>query len=68
MGRLKAFLINEQMRLEGNYRERDHYEYLAWRRQLEIDEREYEEKERIRSLSFKQEGEDSNRRAIDAEC
>ena len=35
MGRVKEFLINEQMRLTGNWREKDHYEYLAWRRQIE---------------------------------
>ena len=56
MGRLKEFLIQEQMRLEGNFRERDHFEYLAWRRQLEIEEQEYERKERIRAVSFKQKG------------
>ena len=56
MGRLKEFLIQEQMRLEGNFRERDHFEYLAWRRHLEIEEQEYERKERIRAVSFKQKG------------
>lgn len=60
MGRLKEFLINEQMKLEGNYRERDHYEYLAWRKQLEIDEREYERRERIRSISYQQKDKDSD--------
>ena len=55
MGRLKEFLIQEQMRLEGNFRERDHYEYLAWRKQLE-EEQYYEEEKRIRSLSHEQKG------------
>ena len=53
MGRLKEFLIQEQMRLEGNFKERDHYEYLAWRKQLEEQES-YDEKERVRSLSYEQ--------------
>ena len=53
MGRLKEFLIQEQMRLEGNFKERDHYEYLAWRKQLE-EQQDYDEKERIRSLSYEQ--------------
>ena len=35
MGRLKEFLINEQMRISGNWREKDHYDYLAWKKQLE---------------------------------
>jgi hypothetical protein len=34
MGRLKEFLINEQMKISGNWRERDHYDYLAWRTKL----------------------------------
>ena len=57
MGRLKNFLIQEQMRLEGNYRERDHYEYLAWRNDLiEKQEHQYyeQERQRIRSLSHEQ--------------
>lgn len=54
MGRLKEFLIQEQMRLEGNFRERDHFEYLAWRKQLEIEEQKYERQEKIRSLSYEQ--------------
>jgi hypothetical protein len=54
MARLKEFLIQEQMRLEGNFRERDHFEYLAWRKQLEIEEQEYERQEKIRSLSYEQ--------------
>jgi len=52
MGRLKEFLIQEQMRLEGDFRERNHYEYLAWRKQLE-EEKQYEQKEKIKSDSFK---------------
>ena len=43
MGRIKEFLINEQMRITGNWREQDHAEYLAWRKQLEQDERVYYE-------------------------
>lgn len=39
MGRLKEFLINEQMRITGNWREQDHAEYLAWRNQLEQEDR-----------------------------
>ena len=35
MGRYKEFLINEQMRITGNWREQDHHEYLAWRSQIE---------------------------------
>ena len=35
MGRIKEFLINEQMRITGNWREKDHYEYLAWRKHIE---------------------------------
>tara|TARA_B110000902_G_C14245033_1_gene563945 strand:+ start:171 stop:356 length:186 start_codon:yes stop_codon:yes gene_type:complete len=61
MGRLKEFLIQERMRLEGNYRERDHFEYLAWRRQLEVEEQEYERKEKIRSLSYEQESKKQHR-------
>lgn len=49
MGRIKEFLINEQMRITGNWREQDHVEYLAWRKQLlEEDERvHYEGKAKI---------------------
>tara|TARA_R100000278_G_C5362019_1_gene125740 strand:- start:84 stop:275 length:192 start_codon:yes stop_codon:yes gene_type:complete len=43
MGRLKEFLINEQMRITGNWREQDHAEYLAWRNELEQEERVYYE-------------------------
>tara|TARA_B100000497_G_C7526197_1_gene319453 strand:- start:190 stop:348 length:159 start_codon:yes stop_codon:yes gene_type:complete len=45
MGRVKEFLINEHMRLTGNWREKDHYEYLAWRRQLEA---EWQYKEQVK--------------------
>ena len=45
MGRVKEFLINEHMRLTGNWREKDHYEYLAWRRQLEA---EWQHKEQLK--------------------
>ena len=47
MGRYKEFLIEEQMRITGNWREQDHVEYLAWRKDLEnqeqqqIEENEY---------------------------
>tara|TARA_B110000977_G_scaffold173020_1_gene225854 strand:+ start:4832 stop:5035 length:204 start_codon:yes stop_codon:yes gene_type:complete len=44
MGRLKQFLIQEQMRLSGDWREQNHYEYLAWRKQLE-EQRQHEERE-----------------------
>ena len=55
MGRIKEFLINEQMRISGNWREQDHLEYLAWRKQIEKEEQEYEqERKRIESLSYKQ--------------
>jgi hypothetical protein len=51
MGRLKEFLINEQMRISGDWREQNHYEYLAWRKQLE--EEEYGKQERIRIVSHR---------------
>ena len=45
MGRIKEFLINEQMRITGNWRERDHYEYLAWRKHIESLPRQENEKQ-----------------------
>tara|TARA_R110002096_G_scaffold111202_1_gene242807 strand:- start:350 stop:535 length:186 start_codon:yes stop_codon:yes gene_type:complete len=55
MGRLKEFLITERARIGFDCRETENKGYLAWRIQLEAEERDYEEKERIRSDSFKQE-------------
>lgn len=52
MGRLKEFLINEQMRISGDWREQNHYEYLAWRKQLEEQEQ-YGKQERIRIVSHR---------------
>jgi len=43
MGRIKEFLINEQMRITGNWREKDHTDYLAWRKNIEEQERIYYE-------------------------
>ena len=43
MGRYKEFLINEQMRITGNWREQDHADYLAWRKDLEVKEQFYYE-------------------------
>lgn len=43
MGRLKEFLIEQQMQISGNWREKDHIEYLAWRKQIEEEERVYYE-------------------------
>jgi len=43
MGRLKEFLIEEQMRITGNWREKDHTEYLAWRKKIEEEEKIYYE-------------------------
>lgn len=43
MGRVKEFLINEQMRITGNWREQDHVEYLAWRKDLDKQEQIYYE-------------------------
>jgi|TARA_B110000908_G_C10203129_1_gene426327 hypothetical protein len=60
MGRLKEFLIEEQMRLSGDWREQNHYEYLAWRKQLES-EQQYEERERVRSVSYRRGNEVENR-------
>jgi hypothetical protein len=51
MGRLKEFLINEQMRISGDWREQNHYEYLAWRKQLE--EEQYGKQKRIRIVSHR---------------
>ncbi len=59
MGRVKEFLINEQMRISGNWREKDHYDYLAWRNQLEKEH--YEKGKGNRSLSHKQKSESENR-------
>ena len=42
MGGYKEFLINEQMRITGNWREQDHHEYLAWRAQIKKEHLEYE--------------------------
>ena len=43
MGRYKQFLIEEEMRITGNWREQDHAEYLAWRKELEKQEHLYYE-------------------------
>jgi len=43
MGRYKQFLIEEEMRITGNWREQDHTEYLAWRKELEKQEQLYYE-------------------------
>lgn len=45
MGRYKEFLIEEQMRITGNWREQDHVEYLAWRKDLENQEQQIKENE-----------------------
>ena len=45
MGKIKEFLINEQMRITGNWREKDHYEYLAWRKNMESQPRQKNETE-----------------------
>jgi|TARA_B110000967_G_scaffold128632_1_gene131395 hypothetical protein len=63
MGRLKNFLIEEQMRLSGDWREQNHYEYLAWRKQLQ-EQRQYEE----HGLSHKHGGKNEDRRNVEAEC
>lgn len=47
MGRIKEFLINEQMRITGNWREQDHHEYLAWRKGLENEQHEQERGKQI---------------------
>ena len=65
MGRLKEFLINEQMRISGNWREKDHYDYLAWKKQLE-NELQYEQKERVRSLTYEQKGKSKDRQVTRA--
>ena len=44
MGKYKEMLLEEQQRITGNWREQDHYEYLAWRKSLEEQEYEYEER------------------------
>lgn len=59
MGRLKEFLINEQMKISGNWREKDHYDYLAWEHKLKNEK--HEEEQRHRSLSHKQKSESENR-------
>jgi len=59
MGRLKEFLINEQMRISGDWREQNHYEYLAWRRKLE--EQEHGKQERIRIVSHRRGDETKDR-------
>ena len=43
MGRLKQFLINEQMKITGNWREKDHYEYLTWKKGLPKEKKVYNE-------------------------
>jgi|SaaInlStandDraft_1057018.scaffolds.fasta_scaffold10559_3 hypothetical protein len=48
MGRYKEFLINEQMRITGNWREKDHHEYLAWRKNLD---NEHQQEERRKEIS-----------------
>jgi len=63
MGKLKEFLINEQMRITGDWREQNHYEYLAWRASLE-EQKHYEQKERVRSLSYEQEGKEKDRQTV----
>jgi hypothetical protein len=62
MGRLKTFLINEQMRLSGDWREQNHYEYLAWRKSLEEQEQ-YGEQE----LPYGQGDKSEDRRVVEAE-
>ena len=62
MGRLKTFLINEQMRLSGDWREQNHYEYLAWRKNLEEQEQ-YGEQE----LPHGQGDKSEDRRVVEAE-
>ena len=60
MGRLKQFLIEQEMQISGNWIEKDHLEYLAWRKQIEEEELHYEQK-RIRSLSHEQESSPKDR-------
>jgi|TARA_R100000541_G_scaffold317_1_gene1968 hypothetical protein len=62
MGRLKQFLIQEQMRLSGDWREQNHYEYLAWRKSLEEQEQ-YGEQE----LSHEQGDKSEDRQDVEAE-
>lgn len=62
MGRLKTFLINEQMRLSGDWREQNHYEYLAWRKNLEEQEQ-YGEQELSHGQGYKSE----DRQDVEAE-
>ena len=60
MGKLKQFLIEQEMQISGNWREQDHIEYLAWKKQIEEEELYYEQ-ERIRSLSYEQKNKTKNR-------
>tara|TARA_X000001382_G_scaffold101953_1_gene76653 strand:- start:9671 stop:9859 length:189 start_codon:yes stop_codon:yes gene_type:complete len=56
MGRLKTFLIQEQMRISGNWREKDSLEYLAWRKSIEEKEQIYYEGKGKVSRGSKQRG------------
>lgn len=53
MGISKGMLITELMSLESAIQEKVHSKYLAHRKQLEVEEQEYEDKERARSISFR---------------
>tara|TARA_R110002073_G_scaffold197332_2_gene356464 strand:+ start:2450 stop:2641 length:192 start_codon:yes stop_codon:yes gene_type:complete len=57
---LRLFLMNEGDRLKSNKDDGSNKEYLLWRKELE-EQKNYERKERVRSVSYKQKSQEGYR-------